>query len=87
MYQNVVNSNPIIVGNNPPMRDFVEKWGCGVVVDTDGSDVQRIVEGLKDVLQKHNEYKHKAASAAPYILWNSQDETIKTLFLRGLNNY
>lgn len=80
MYQNVINGNPIVVGNNPPMRSFVEKWGCGVVVDSDGSDVCAMTKGLYEVLSNYEQYRERSLLAASHILWESQNDTIKEIF-------
>lgn len=58
LFQNVINGNPVVVGNNPPMKEFVETNHYGVSVDTDGSDVEKIVEGIKTILDNPYEYKN-----------------------------
>lgn len=79
LFQNVVNGNPVVVGNNPPMKEFVEANHYGVSVDTDGSDVEEIVKGIKNVLNNSNDYKNFHINDA---LWNKQngviDEIMKT---------
>ena len=75
MFQNVINGNPVIVGNNPPMKDFVENGGYGVVVDTDGSDVEKIRAGISTLLENYATYKSNV-TAKDCGLWSSQEGTI-----------
>lgn len=75
MFQNVINGNPVIVGNNPPMKDFVENGGYGVMVETDGSDVEKIKAGIKALLENYDTYK-KNVTGKGCGLWSSQEGTI-----------
>lgn len=79
MFQNVINGNPVVVGNNPPMKDFVEANGFGICVDTDGSDVNKIIKGLEDLISNYDKYKSNVMASSGQILWNSQNETIKKI--------
>lgn len=76
LFQNVINGNPVVVGNNPPMKEFVEANHYGVSVDTDGSDVEKIVEGIKSILDNPNDYKDFYIGNA---LWNKQDGVIEEI--------
>ena len=78
MFQNVINGNPVIVGNNPPMKDFVMNGGFGVVVDTDGSDVEKIKVGIRLLLENYDTYKSNV-TANDCGMWNSQDGTIERI--------
>lgn len=73
LFQNVINGNPVIVGNNPPMKEFVEANHCGVSVDTDGADVEKIVDGIKKVLNNPEDYK---ISNVKDLLWSKQNSVI-----------
>lgn len=84
MFQNVINGNPVIVGNNPPMKDFVENGGFGVVVDTDGSDVEKIKAGIKILLENYDSIKANV-KARGCVTWNSQEETIAEIVKNFLN--
>ena len=44
-YQSVILGLPVVVGNNPSMRELVDEYGFGVSIDDDGGDLNRIVEG------------------------------------------
>ena len=79
LFQNVINGNPVVVGSNPPMKDFVDKGGFGISVDTDGSDVSKIVEGLNYVLQNYDTIKNNINNSSDYALWDSQECTIMSV--------
>ena len=79
MFQNVINGNPVVVGSNPPMKEYVELNGFGISVDTDGSDVEKIVEGLKQVIANYNEYKKNVQGLSDQMMWNSQNGTIREI--------
>ena len=74
MFQNIINGNPVVVGNNPPMKDFVESNHFGVCVDTDGSDVEKISTGLKYVLDNMSEYQNFNVSE---VMWRNQESSIR----------
>lgn len=76
LFQNVINGNPVVVGNNPPMKEFVEKNHYGVSVDTDGSDVDKIVKGIKTILDNPVNYKILNVDE---VLWNKQNVVINKI--------
>ena len=71
LFQNVINGKPVVVGNNPPMKEFVEKNKVGVSVDTDGENVAKIVEGMKIVLDNLDNYNNFRADI---VLWDTQND-------------
>lgn len=73
LFQNIINGNPVVVGNNPPMKDLVESNHFGVCVDTDGTDTKKIAAGLKYVIDNMNEYRNFNVNE---LMWGSQDDTI-----------
>lgn len=79
LFQNIINGNPVVVGNNPPMKELVDNYGVGVCVDTDGSDQEKIVAGIKDVLENMDSIKTKLAAAESQWLWGSQENTIRKI--------
>lgn len=79
MFQSVINGVPVVVGNNPTMKDFVETNGFGVCVNSDGSDIEKITEGVKLVLSCVDEYKNKCKCDATHLMWDSQKTTLKDI--------
>jgi len=78
-YQSVLMGLPVVVGSNPPMKEIVEKYGFGVVLDDDGSDIQKISEGLQRVVENHEIYKHNIVKNRGEIVWDKNDATIKEI--------
>lgn len=85
MFQTIINGKPIIVGNNPPMKEFVEGNVLGICIDTDGADVKKIIGGLEHLISNYNDYKINVQKYSNQILWDSQNDTIQKIvekFLR-----
>jgi len=79
LYQNIINGNPAVVGNNPPMKALVESRNYGVVVDTDGSDVDKIVEGIERLLMNHDSIKNNTLNSLKHLQWDSQNNIIQNI--------
>lgn len=79
MFQTVINGNPVIVGCNPPMKEYVENNGFGICVDTDGSDVSKIIAGLEMLIANYEKYKKNVQNISAQLLWNSQNATIRQI--------
>ena len=73
-YQNIVNGNPVVVGNNPPMQDLVKEYGIGVVLDNDGTDIELIKEGILNIMQNYDRYASNIAKYRLEFNWDSQDQ-------------
>ena len=76
LFQNVINGNPVVVGNNPPLKELVDEYGVGVCADTDGSDQEKITEAIREVLEKQDVLKKNLAAAEGNWLWGSQEKVI-----------
>lgn len=83
LFQNLINGNPVVVGNNPPMKELVEKYGVGVCASTDGSDVEAIISAIRQVIMDYDRIKQNIVINEKQWLWNQQDivlgEIIKKL--------
>ncbi len=82
-YQSVIMGLPVVVGNNPPMRDIVNEYGFGVSIDDDGHDIGKMSEGLKKVLSDYDYYKSNVFKNRDALTWDKQEykfvEIIETL--------
>lgn len=78
-YQAVIMGLPVVVGANPPMKEIVEKYGFGVSIDDDGSNVDMIVKGIDDVLHNYSQFKDNIIKNRNRLTWNSQDFVIKEI--------
>lgn len=75
LFQSVINGVPVIVGNNPPLKEFVNNNQCGIVVETDGSETDKIIDGIGLILSNHDELVD-SITKRPLPLWNIQDNVI-----------
>lgn len=76
LFQSVINGIPVVTGNNPPLRTFVESHNFGVSVNTDGADIQEIEKGIDEVLSNYEFYKQNTNDRHNFSLWDSQEGTI-----------
>ena len=75
-YQNILNDNPVVVGSNPPMKELIDKYGFGVAIDSDGSNVQDIKEAIEQLVSNYDTYKQNIAKHKGNLLWTNQEEVI-----------
>lgn len=88
LYQSLVNGLPVVVGCNPPMKELVDYYNVGVALDSDGSNIDDIKNGIGLLLSNYNYYKANTADANKVLMWDSQDSVIKLFmeeFLKSLN--
>lgn len=80
MFQSIINGCPVVVGNNPPMRELVEEYNFGIVIPSDGSSAKDIVEGIKNVSKNRDKILQSINANKKKILWDSQmDEIIEII--------
>ena len=77
LYLSILKGLPVVVGNNPTMKDIVEQYGLGVSIDDDGHDENKIRKGINDVMAHYDEYRKNALSHKEVFLWESQEHVIK----------
>ena len=86
LYQAVDVGLPAVVGANPPMKAIVDDLGVGISVDTDGSDVTKMAQGLSLLLSNYDEYKADINKLKDEINWESQTSVFKAAFDYYLRN-
>lgn len=79
LFQSVINGIPVVVGNNPPLKGFVEKHSVGVSTETDGTDESEIAKGIKKATLEYKRLKSNVAKLPNNLLWHSQDGEIKKI--------
>jgi hypothetical protein len=72
LYQALGRGTPVIVGKNPPLENAVETFNCGLVIESDGRNVQRIEQGIIDFEKKYKKIKKGAQSCKNEYLWENQ---------------
>ncbi len=85
LYQAIDAGLPVVVGANPPMKSVVEDLKVGVSVDTDGSDIGKITEGIKTLLENFDTYKQSIENLHDEIKWDSQTKLLKNTFDKLFN--
>lgn len=78
-YQAVVLGLPVVVGNNPSMKELVEEYGYGVAIDDDGCSINKIVEGLKLVIERYEEYRENIINNRSKIIWDNQEPVLSSI--------
>ena len=70
---------PVITGNNPPMKDLVEKYNLGIAIDDDGRDLAKIQDSISTLMDKYDAYAASTKAVKDVFCWISQDNTIKAI--------
>lgn len=84
-YQSIIMGLPVLVGSNPPMKDIVERYGFGISINDDGHDIEKIVQGLKQLISNYDFYKNNVIQNNSVLLWDNQEHLIKEIVDRLLN--
>ncbi len=84
-YQAVIMGLPVVVGNNPSMRELVQKYKFGVSIDDDGRDVEKIEAGIADVMENYEVYRQNVLTYRHLLVWDNQDEIIKEIINKLFN--
>ena len=77
MFQSLALGRPVLVGNNPPMKEIVEKLWCGVVLNSDGRNVDDNINGINIMIDKYEEYQSEAEKTSSTFTWEEQNEVIR----------
>ena len=78
LFHAISNQLPAITGNNPPMREAIEKYSAGVILDDDGTDPAGLETAIAKMCAEYSDYKY---SAPLDLQWDSQKDVLKTLVL------
>ena len=79
MYQSIVFQKPVIVGCNEPMSDLVLKYGFGVALKGDGSNVVEISEAIHTLLNKYEVFFENTKKNKEHIVWSKQEQALKAI--------
>jgi glycosyltransferase involved in cell wall biosynthesis len=79
LFQSIINGIPVIVGENPPMKELVEKYKVGICANTDGTDQVKITEAMKQAMQRYDNLKDNLENNGGNLLWNSQNEMMRRI--------
>jgi glycosyltransferase involved in cell wall biosynthesis len=83
LFQAIVRGVPVLAGANPPMARVIERHGCGVVLGTDGSDVDELASAMSSFLVERGRFRSEAAVAGRNLLWESQTPILLEILANG----
>jgi glycosyltransferase involved in cell wall biosynthesis len=79
-YQAICRGIPVTVSANPPMRNVVNRHGCGVVVDA--SSPVDIARGLREIVRSRGAYCQSTIGCSGDFMWENQVDALSRV-LRG----
>lgn len=56
LYQAILRDVPVVAGNNPTMKEVVDKFQLGVVLESDGKDINHIYNGIQTIIENRSNY-------------------------------
>ena len=78
-YQAVVLGVPVVVGNNPSMRELVQTYSFGVSIDDDGRDIEKITAGIKELIENYEVYRQNVIAHRQLLAWDNQDNIVQEI--------
>ena len=72
LYQAIIMDIPVVVGNNPPMEDLVNKYGFGVVLSDSGENIKELIAAIEKIRNNYNYYKNNIEKHKHQIMWENQ---------------
>lgn len=88
LYQSLSLGVPVIVGKNEPLSDFVSASEFpGVVLESDGRNIEENLGAIHRLLQDYESFKKKADGFRGVLCWEYQDAVIKKMLgkVKSLN--
>lgn len=82
LFQNINNGNPVVVGNNPPMKELIINHNIGVCADTDGSDQEKIENAINELIFRYDELKANLEVIKDMWLWRKQDDIVRDIVFK-----
>ena len=79
LFQALGREKPVLVGNNPPMKEIIKNTNAGVVLDSDGAEVKDIVKGMQKLLHDLDYYKEQAVRASTKYVWEEQEKLLQSI--------
>lgn len=86
MFQSIMMGIPVIVGNNPSMKDVIDKYQVGISLDNDGSDIESIKLALDDILRQYDLYKSNVLRNRDKLCWDHQENLLTETFRNRILN-
>lgn len=75
-YHAIIRGIPVICGPNPPMKQLVDQYGIGQVVNGNGEIPDEIEQALRAVLAHHAKYKDSCLRCREKFVWDTQESVL-----------
>ncbi len=79
LFQALNRNRPVIVGNNPPMVDILDKFELGIVVNDDGVEAELLGVAVDEFLNRRDHMSALSECQIAKISWESQDVNIRKI--------
>ena len=79
MFQSIMADCPVVVGNNPPMKNLVDRYQFGISLSDDGSNVDNICTAIQIVLTNRDTYVQNIRNNKYVIEWKNQVDEFRTI--------
>lgn len=79
LYQAIARGIPVLVGCNPPLKAVVARAGVGVVIDSDGENLEDVGRGIQALMRDREAFAEAAVRNRAAHRWEFQTATISTL--------
>lgn len=80
LYQSLARALPLLVGDNPSLKNIVDTTKSGVVIDGDGGDVDAISDGIFKIIANEVEFKKNAKLVQKEFSWEGQNYSVLAFF-------
>lgn len=80
LYQSLSRGVPVVVGCNPSMKNLIGKNGAGVVIDSDGREVDHIHKGLLKADSDREMVTEAAEKCKLDYIWEAQENSVMAFF-------
>lgn len=72
MYLSLISDKPVIVGNNPPMRDIVNKYDLGISLKSYGECSNEIKQSIDIIEYNYEKYCNNIRNNKKFLMWEAQ---------------
>lgn len=80
LYQSISRGIPVLVGDNPPLKNTIEATKSGIIIDGDGAKTDAIARGISEILKNQENLKEHARRARKNFSWENQIEIVENFF-------
>lgn len=88
LYQLTSRNIPVIVGNNPVLKSFVEEYDAGIILNDDGSDADQLELAVNEMMDKAEFYRGnlERSNIGEFALWEKQFEKVAVNMKKLIKN-